>query len=151
MRRIATILAGAMLVFAAASGLSAQTATPPAGRVSFMIFGDPAEREAYQHLVKAFHHQNPRITVELTHIPSQTAYRRRLATDFAGGSPTDITLINYRRYAGFAARGVLTPLGPYLAESTMIKEADFYPEALEPFYWQGSLMCIPQNLSIKRL
>ena len=112
-----------------------------------MIFGDPAEREAYQHLVKAFHQQNPQITVELIHIPSQTAYRRRLATDFAGGSPADITLINYRRYAGFAARGVLTPLGPYLAQSKIIKEADFYPEALEPFYWQGSLMCIPQNLS----
>ena len=124
MRRIVTILAilaGAML--AAASELAAQTATPPAGRVSFMIFGDPAEREAYQHLVKAFHQQNPQITVELIHIPSQTAYRRRFATDFAGGSPADITLINYRRYAAFAAKKGCSNLGPYLTQSRLVKES----------------------------
>src|SRR3712207_8442346 len=45
------------------------------------------------------------------HIPSQTNYRTRLANDFAAGSPADIVLLNYRRYASFAAKGVIEPLG----------------------------------------
>jgi multiple sugar transport system substrate-binding protein len=119
----------------------------PAGEVSFMIFGDPAEKAAYEALVEAFEAKHPQIDVELIHIPGQNDYRRRIATDFASGTPADITLINYRRYASFAARNVLEPLGPYLAKSEIIKESDFYPEAMQPFYWQGTLMCIPQNLS----
>ena len=56
-------------------------------------------------------------------------------------------LINYRRYAPFAAAGVLEPLEGYLQTSELIAEADFYPEAIGPFRWQGELMCIPQNVS----
>jgi multiple sugar transport system substrate-binding protein len=58
-----------------------------------------------------------------------------------------VSLINYRRYASLAALGVLEPLGPYLGGSTFISEGDFYPQAIDPFKWDGQLMCIPQNLS----
>ncbi len=117
------------------------------GDVSFLIFGDPAEKEAYEALVKAFEQQHGQIKVELTHIPSQADYRKRLAVDFAAGAPADVTLINYRRYAGFAQKKVLEPLGPYLAQSKLIQESDFYPEAMAPYYWNGTLTCIPQNIS----
>ncbi len=120
---------------------------PVSGQISFMISGDPAEKAAYESLVNAFKQRFPVIEVELIHIPSQKEYRTRLGTDFAAGTPADIVLINYRRYASFAARGVLEPLGPYLARSTIINESDFYPAALKPFYWHGTLICIPQNLS----
>jgi multiple sugar transport system substrate-binding protein len=117
------------------------------GQISFMIFGDPAEKAAYERLVAVFEQRAPAVSVDLTHIPSQSDYRTRLGADFAAGTPADIVLINYRRYAGLAAKGVLEPLGPYLARSTVIQERDFYPEAIRPFYWQGALICIPQNLS----
>ena len=112
-----------------------------------MVFGDPAEKAAYEGLVAAFTRQHPHIDVKLIHIPGQGDYRKRLGADFAAGTPADIVLINYRRYAAFAAKGVLEPLGPYLERSRVIKEGDFYPQALEPFRWDGTLMCIPQNLS----
>jgi multiple sugar transport system substrate-binding protein len=112
-----------------------------------MIFGDPAEKAAYESLVAAFEQRTPSIDIDLVHIPSQGDYRTRLGVDFAAGTPADVVLINYRRYAGFAAKGVLEPLGPYLARSSVIHEPEFYPESIQPFYWQGSLMCIPQNLS----
>lgn len=142
----------ASLVVASSAGAvpaSAQDPGPPAptGDVSFMVFGDPAELAAYQELVTAFEAAQPDIDVQLIHIPDMADYRQRLGLDFSAGTPADIVLINYRRYAQFADRGVLEPLGPYLAESALISEADFYPEALEPFRWQGELMCIPQNLS----
>jgi len=115
--------------------------------VSFMVFGDPAEFAAYQTLVDAFQEEHDDIVIELIHIPSQSDYRKRLAADLAAGTPADVVLINYRRYAQFAVQGALEPLAPYLAKSELIAEEDFYPQSIEPFTWNGQLMCIPQNLS----
>jgi multiple sugar transport system substrate-binding protein len=115
--------------------------------ITFMITGDPSERQAYIDLVEAFHRVYPDIQVEITHIPSAREYRTRLATEFASGKPPDVTLWNYRRYANFAAGDLFEPLGPYLKESDLIQPDDFFPIALEAFTWQGELMCIPQNIS----
>ncbi|HMQ31418.1 MAG TPA: sugar ABC transporter substrate-binding protein [Chloroflexaceae bacterium] len=118
-----------------------------AGAVSFMVFGDAAEKAAYEALVAAFAARTPEINVTLIHVPGQSDYRRRLAVDFAAGRPADVVLLNYRRYGAYAARGALEPLGPYLARSQLLREEEFYAEALAPFRWEGRLMCIPQNLS----
>lgn len=115
--------------------------------ISFMITGDPSERQAYIDLVEGFNEIHPEIHVEITHIPSARDYRTRLATEFAAGNPPDITLWNYRRYANFAASGLFEPLGPYINSSDIIQPEDFYPIAIEAFTWQGELMCIPQNIS----
>ncbi|MFO7682490.1 MAG: extracellular solute-binding protein, partial [Chloroflexota bacterium] len=98
-----------------------------------MVFGDPAEYNAYRELAAAFNESQDTVQVELTHVPSPTEYRTRLVTEFAAGSPGDITLMNYRRYAGFAANDMLTPLGPYLEKSDLISLEDFYPAATEAF------------------
>nr|MBP6473423.1 extracellular solute-binding protein [Chloroflexota bacterium] len=119
--------------------------TPTA--VSFMVFGDPAEYNAYKELVDTFNASHDDIQVELTHVPSSGEYRTRLLTEFAAGSPPDISLMNYRRFASFAANDMLEPLGPYLDQSEIIGLTDFYPAATEAFMWQGALMCLPQNIS----
>jgi multiple sugar transport system substrate-binding protein len=115
--------------------------------VSFMVFGDPAELAAYRALTDSFEEEHPGIDIELIHIPGASDYRLRLGADFAAGSPADVVLINYRRYAPFAAMGVLEPLAPYLRRSDLISDADFFPQASDPFRWRGQLMCIPQNIS----
>ena len=115
--------------------------------VSFLVFGDAPEFAAYQALVAAFKESQPGVDVTLSHIPSQSDYRTRLATDFAAGSPPDVSLLNYRRVGAFAAADQLEPLGPYLDESNLIAREDFYPITLESFTWGGELICIPQNIS----
>jgi multiple sugar transport system substrate-binding protein len=115
--------------------------------VTFMVFGDPAERQAYLDLVDAFHRSHPGIRIKMTHVPSPKEYRVRLATEFAAGEPPDITLMNYRRYAGFVAENLLTPLGPYLKDSEVIQKDDFYPIAIDAFTWDDELICVPQNVS----
>ncbi|MGH2521810.1 MAG: extracellular solute-binding protein, partial [Anaerolineales bacterium] len=87
---------GAVLLGACRSQqASSQVTASPAltHRISFMVFGDPAELEAYQDLVSAFEQRHPDIRVELIHIPSQTDYRQRLAVDFAAGTPADVVLL----------------------------------------------------------
>jgi multiple sugar transport system substrate-binding protein len=115
--------------------------------VRFMVFGDPAEYQAYRDLVEAFHESQAAVRIDLTHIPSPIDYRTRLVTEYAAGNPPDVTLMNYRRYANFAAKGMLEPVDPYLAASEVLGPDDFYPITLEAFTWQGALMCVPQNIS----
>ena len=116
-------------------------------RISFMVFGDPAELAAYRDLVAAFEQQHPEIAIDLGYIPSQADYRQRLATEFAGGAPPDVMLLSYRRFAIFAAHGGLEPLGAYLAQSPEIDESGFFPIAIQSFMMDGQLWCIPQNIS----
>jgi multiple sugar transport system substrate-binding protein len=71
----------------------------PARAITFMVSGDAAEKAAYERLVAAFRERHPTIQVTLIHIPGQSDYRKRLGIDFAAGTPADIVLINYRRYA----------------------------------------------------
>lgn len=140
MRYVAVLMLGVFII-------SGCTAVAPPPTVTFMVFGDLAEKAAYEQLVAAFSARRPDIRVELSHIASQSDYRKRLGIDFAAGTPADVVLLNYRRYAAYAAQGALEPLGPYLDRSSVIKPADFYPTALAPFQWNGTLACIPQNLS----
>lgn len=143
LRRTALIFLCCALVL----GACGQAAPATDNSITFMVFGDPAEKAAYETLVNSFRARHPEITVVLNHIPSQSDYRTRMGADFAAGTPADIVLVNYRRLAAFTSQGLIEPLGPYLAKSTLIKEADFYPEAITPFKANGQLMCIPQNLS----
>lgn len=124
---------------------------PPGGSapqsVSFMVFGDPAELAAYRKLVDAFEAGHQDVRIQLIHIPSQGDYRRRLAADFAASTPPDVLLLNYRRFAEFAARGALEILTPYFVHSTVLGEEKFYPRTLDAFTWKGRLYGVPQNAS----
>jgi multiple sugar transport system substrate-binding protein len=137
-------------VFACLFLMLAATACNSGGEVqevSFMVSGDPAERDAYQQLVDAFHEKHDDIHIEMTHIPSDSDYRSRLITDFAAGTAPYISLMNYRRIPSFAAQDLLEPIGPYLNDSDLISPEDFYPATIQAFTWQGELLCLPQNIS----
>jgi multiple sugar transport system substrate-binding protein len=130
------------------AGLLAGCRPVSAGQeVTFAFFGDLAEQEAYSALADAFEAAHPDIEIELHPAPSQDEYLLRLAAEFAAGAPADIMLINYRRFAAFAAEGALEPVEPYLAQSTIIQAAGFYTPTLAAFTYEGALWCIPQNIS----
>ncbi len=139
-----TVLGAAI---AAIIGLAPLEAAAKTTTVSFLVFGDPAEKEAYELLVADFEKNHPQIKIDLIYTPSQTAYLQRLAVDFAAGTPADVFFLNYRRYAYYASRNQIEPLDAYVAKSSIIDLKDFYPEAVKPFYWKGKLVGIPQNIS----
>jgi multiple sugar transport system substrate-binding protein len=115
--------------------------------VSFMVFGGPEELAAYESLVAAFHDAQSDMLVELRYVPDLAEYRRRLAADFSAGAAPDVILLNYRRFATFAGQGGLQPLGDYLAQSTLLDEADFYDSVIDAFRFADQIWCIPQNMS----
>lgn len=115
--------------------------------LTFLISGDPTDEDTYQTLIDAFAAEHGDITVNLINIPSGGDFRKRLAADFAAGTPPDLFLINYRHLGRFFAANAVEPLTGYLANSSAIDVNDYYPQAMSAFQWQGEQMCMPQNIS----
>jgi multiple sugar transport system substrate-binding protein len=163
MFRLASLLAAGAIALSACGGpaatpTTATSSTPAApngstsgasltGKIDFQVFGDPAELAAFQAVVDGFKTVQPDATVNVVHVPAQGDHMTKLSAAFASGSPPDVFIINYRRYGQYASKGVIEPAGPLMEKSTSIKESDYYPQALDAFRYQGTLMCVPQNIS----
>lgn len=137
---VATGLAAA-LVAGACSGATART------QVVLQVFADPAEAAAYQELIGAFEQENQDVEIKLVPVGSQSDHMAKLSTAFSAGNPPDLFLVNYRRFGQFAGRGVLEPLGARLARSQVFGERDLFAEAVDAFRFEGTLLCLPQNVS----
>ncbi|WP_163999611.1 ABC transporter substrate-binding protein [Pyxidicoccus caerfyrddinensis] len=131
----------------APEAVDASAPAAQATEVTLQLFGDPAEVAGYRQLVTAFEAKNPDVKVRLVPIGKQKDHMAKLTTAFSGGTPPDLFLLNYRRFGQFAAKDVLEPLGPRMQKSAVLKEQDFYPQAMEAFRYEGTLECIPQNVS----
>lgn len=123
-----------------------QSAAAPK-EISFSVFGEPAEIQSYQAIVDAFSEKHPEIKVNFSYVPEDAEYRQRLAIQFSAGNAPDVMLIDYRHVASYAALGGLEPVGPFLDKSSMVKASDYYAAPMQAFTWDGSLWCIPQNIS----
>ncbi len=121
--------------------------------VTFAYFGDPAEQAAFISVVEGFHATAPQINgvpiqIETIAQPSQADYLTRLTTDFAAGTPPDVSLFNYRRMAQYVNRGALEVLDSRAEESTQVNLEGFYPASLDAFRdGAGRVVCLPQNIS----
>lgn len=140
MSLVAATLAAA-LVAGACSGATART------QVLLQVFADPAEAAAYQELIGAFEQENQDVEIKLVPVGSQSDHMAKLSTAFSAGNPPDLFLVNYRRFGQFAGRGVLEPLGARLARSRVFGEKDLFPEAVDAFRFEDTLLCLPQNVS----
>ena len=117
------------------------------GPVSFLVFGDPEELKAYRNVIAAYEERDPDADVRLIEASDRDDLIARLSTSFAGGTPPDLFLINYRFYGQFASKGVLEPVEERVDGSDEFELSDFYPQAVDAFRWNGELTCMPQNIS----
>jgi multiple sugar transport system substrate-binding protein len=148
LRLVAAVVAAVALLAACGDGSTAGSSPDGNATLQFVLFGDAVETAGYQQLIDDFEADNPDVRVILSPVAKQDDLLAKLTTGFAGGSPPDVFLINYRRYGQFADQGVLEPVGPYLDDSDVIDESDFADTALEPFRFDGqTLTCMPQNIS----
>ncbi|MBA3330861.1 MAG: sugar ABC transporter substrate-binding protein [Actinobacteria bacterium] len=139
--------AGALLLLAGCGGSETTGSGEVSGEVSFLVFGEPEELQAFRNVVGAFRDVEPEVTVKLVEASDRDDLLARLSTSFAGGDPPDLFLLNYRFYGQFAARGVLEPIEQRVDDSEAFAQDDFYPQALDAFRFDGMLTCLPQNIS----
>ena len=117
------------------------------GEVSFMVFGDPEEIQAYRDVIAAYENEQPDVDVKMIEASDRDDLIARLSTSFAGGTPPDLFLLNYRFYGQFAARDVLEPIEDRVDDSDLFEQDDFYEEAMNAFRFNDELTCLPQNIS----
>ena len=118
------------------------------GAIRFSLVADAAELAGYQELVNEFHATDPGFEVALNPVASRGDLMAQLTTAFAGGSPPDVFLLNFRSYGQFAADGALEPVQPMLDDSEVLAESDLEPVSLDAFRYEGDeLTCLPQNVS----
>jgi multiple sugar transport system substrate-binding protein len=126
----------------------APTTVAPAGEVSFMMFGEPAEVAAFQTVADGFEAQNPGAKVTLVPVPGdEEEYHARLASELVGGTPPDVVLIDYDAAAQFYDTGALQSLSIQMGASSVLDPAGLYTPAYEAFQWNGEQMCLPLSIS----
>ena len=145
--RLAGVALAATTVALALAAAGCGGSESPSGSIRLLVFGDPPEINAYKTMIEAFSEQEPDIDVQLIEASDRDDLIARLSTSLAGGSPPDLFLMNYRFYGQYAARDVLEPLEGYVEDSDEFSAEDFYPESLDAFRWNGTITCLPQNIS----
>lgn len=141
MRRILSVVCS-MLVAASCSPSSGASD----GVVTFQFAGEAEEAAIYRDLVNAFEKEHPDIDVRAVPIADKDEHLQKLTTSFAGGSPPDVFLINFREYSQYVARGAIEPVEGHLGEAG-IDLADYYEAPVEAFTYDDQLQCMPQNVS----
>jgi len=148
MKKQISILFGTFLAALMIGACSAPSAAQkPGGEIRFVVSEDAAGVKGYQQIIDAFQKAQPTVKVNLSNVPDDAEFLKRLAADFAAKTPPDVFVINYRRFGEFAIKGALAPMDDYVAKSTAIKPGEFYPAALDAFKFKGKQYCLPQNLS----
>ena len=131
----------ALLLVAPACGDGSGGSRDGTRTIRVQAAGGEGELTALRTMVEAFEKAHPGTNVELNGLAEQSEHIAKLGTAFAGGSPPDVFLLNYRRFGRFAQQGVIDPA------RLPGTPADYYPQALEAFTMNGTLLCLPQNLS----
>lgn len=145
-RFLVSALATLLVLVACTSGDDEPAPGKPV-TISVWVAGDPDETQAFIDVADAFEASQRGVEVDLLQIAERDDLIARLSTSFAGGEPPDLFLMNYRYLGQFESKGVLAPLEPYLASSSVFSAEDFYPEAMTAFQSDGVQTCMPQNVA----
>jgi multiple sugar transport system substrate-binding protein len=141
-RRVLRALLALLLLAPVAACGGGGAASGDDSRLTVQAAGGEGELSAVRELVAAFEGSRPGVTVDFVGVPNQGDHVAKLSTAFAGNNPPDVFLLNYRRLGPFVERGVLAPVD--LGE---LSTGDFFAPPLEAFTYQGTLACLPQNVS----
>ena len=147
MRRLAVFLVPLLAAGLLAACGRGDEAGRPAGPVRLLLFGSPDELAAYRQLADEYRKATPDGSLQLVEASDRSDLITKLSTSIAGGSPPDVFLMNYRFYGQFAAKDAIEPLDGRIAQSGVIRYADYYPGPVEAFRWRGRQLCLPQNVS----
>lgn len=100
--------------------------------------------ELHKRAFAKFTEMNPGIEIENTSVPWNDYYTK-LQTEAAGGAIADLVEIGEAYTARWAESGVIRNLNPYIEADSAFDKADFYPNVLENFTWNGDVYVLPKD------
>ncbi len=143
-RLTAFAVAAALLAAACSSSPGAREDDRDVTPIQVQVSGEPEETAVYASIAKSFQEEHGDVEVEVIEIPEKDAHLATLATRFAGGDPPDVFLVNFREYSQFVVRGAIEPIEDHLEG---VDTGAYFPQPLEAFTYDGTLQCMPQNIS----
>lgn len=129
----------------AAALLLAGCGGPDTRALTFSTWGSIDEIDTLKPLLAEFQRENPDVPVKLIHIPDEYPHKIRLLA--SSRQMPDVLFMENQTLPGFAKRGVLRDLGPYLANDATLKRSDFYPQVMQAMTVDQTLYGIPRDLS----
>lgn len=148
---LACVLALGCLTLSACSPApdAALRAKPMRPSIRLSTWGGAQEIQTLRSLLSDFERENPTIRVELLHIPEQ--YFQKLHLLAAADMTPDVAFINSLQFPAYARAGLLADLTPWMRAERGLSTTDFYPQALQAFYFAASdkraLGAIPRDVS----
>jgi multiple sugar transport system permease protein len=88
-------------------------------------------------------HPGIRIKVE----PVVDNFAQKLMAMVAANIPPDVSRMGPRDYQPLAARGALLPLDPFIAKDPSVRLADYYPNMVQFFRYDGKLWALPREVA----
>lgn len=116
--------------------------------VEFWAMG--REGEVVQALMPAFEREHPGIRVEVQQLPWTSAHEK-LLTAFAGRATPDLCQLGNTWVPELHALGALEPLGPYVARSGVVEQADYFPGIWDTNVLGGALYGVPWYVDTRLL
>lgn len=126
-------------------GLCAGTVSAGKTKIQIAYAEDVSGHKINLELIKAFEEKYPDIQVEPINIPEK--YWDKLLTMFAGGTAPDVVYMNYMNLAGFADKGVLEDLMPWIEKSPDFNLPDFFPSLIKQVRYKGGLYELPKDFT----
>lgn len=139
-----------LLLFVLLFGLLPRTAhadgSPPI-TLRFRYWGDFKEIGIIHKTIQAFERDHPGVTVHDERLPAGDEYSQKLLVEQAAGLTPDVIFCGTGNYAGFAERGVMADLTPYVQHDPSVKLAEYYPEVVQALQQNGKLYALPRDIA----
>lgn len=126
MSRTAARGAARGILLTAILALASLSCRPADQRTTIRFWAMGREGEVVQELVRDFEQENPGIHVEVQQIPWSAAHEKMLTSHVGRASP-DVAQLGNTWVAEFVALHALEPLAPWLARSTDVPRAGYFP------------------------
>lgn len=139
-----SVAASGSTTSATTSGAAAATSSnPAAGTANFTVlgFGTPDEQAALSKGLQQFMAVHPGTQVDLAN-PANS--NNKLDTLIAAGTPPSTFTLSPFDMPGYVAKGAISPIDAYVA-AAHYDLTDFYPKALNQYYWKGKLYGLPRG------
>jgi multiple sugar transport system substrate-binding protein len=100
-----------------------------------------------ERLIPAFHEAHPKIRIRMSTSLGDAGYEAKLLTLIAGGLPPDIVHVTQGNFPFFAAKGVLQPVDPFVAEDRSFALDSLVGQVVNGMRYGGALLGLPSDFS----
>ncbi|TQT22533.1 sugar ABC transporter substrate-binding protein, partial [Xanthomonas perforans] len=138
-----------MLAVALCAGATGCERSDP-GKTTVRFWAMGKEAEVVAELVADFEKQNPTIHVDVQNIP-MTAAHEKLLTAFAADGLPDVCQLGNTWLPEFALLDTLEPMQPYVARSSVVDPADYFPGVWDTNLVDGTLYGVPWYVDTRLL